>query len=143
MGQLELLLFLRRGPKKFSSCHSASLEVRCFGCSAISGHRTRPDGSDLKWKQIGVKEITDSCQLAIFIQWLTKGHSLKDGNAVSRIKKIIIADKDLLAESWLESEILSALDNLTIDWVDLSVKDGDNGIFEMHLSTPKGSIVFD
>ena len=31
-----------------------------FGRSAIEGHRTRPDGSDLKWKQIGVNEITDS-----------------------------------------------------------------------------------
>ena len=39
-----------------------------FGRSAIEGHRTRPDGSDLKWKQIGVNEITDSRELPFFIQ---------------------------------------------------------------------------
>jgi hypothetical protein len=45
-----------------------------FGRSAIEGHRTRPDGSDLKWKQIGVNEITDSRELPFFIQWLTAEH---------------------------------------------------------------------
>ncbi len=43
-----------------------------FGRDAVDGHRTRPDGSDLKWKQIGVKEITDSRELPFFIQWLTE-----------------------------------------------------------------------
>ena len=40
-----------------------------FGREAIEGHRTRPDGSDLKWKQIGVKEIVDSRGA----QWSTGG----------------------------------------------------------------------
>ena len=47
-----------------------------FGRTAIEGHRTRPDGSDLKWKQIGVNEITDSRELPFFIQWLTADLSL-------------------------------------------------------------------
>lgn len=38
-----------------------------FGRSAIEGHRTRPDGSDLKWKQIGVNQITESRELPFFI----------------------------------------------------------------------------
>ena len=39
-----------------------------FGRSATQGHRTRPDGTDLKWKQTGVNEITDSRELPFFIQ---------------------------------------------------------------------------
>jgi hypothetical protein len=34
-----------------------------FGREAVEGHRTRPDGSDRKWKQIGVTEISDSHEL--------------------------------------------------------------------------------
>jgi hypothetical protein len=126
----------------FSTEDISPIETK-FGRNAVDGHRTRPDGSDLKWKQIGVKEITDSRELPFFIQWLTEDHPSKDGNAVSKIEKIVIADKDQLAESWFKSEILGALDKVTIDWVDPSANDGDNGIVAVHLSTPNGSVVLD
>jgi hypothetical protein len=90
-----------------------------------------------------VKEITDSRELPFFIQWLTADHPSQDGTGVSKIEKIVIADKDQLAEYWFKSEILGALDNVTIDWVDPSANDGDNGIVAVHLSTPNGSVVLD
>ena len=98
-----------------------------FGRDAVDGHRTRPD----------------SRELPFFIQWLTEDHPSKDGNAVSKIEKIVIADTDQLAESWFKAEILGALDKVTIDWVDPSANDGDNGIVAVHLSTPNGSVVLD
>lgn len=42
-----------------------------FGRSATQCHRPRPYGSDLKWKQIGVNQITDSRELPFFIIVLT------------------------------------------------------------------------
>jgi hypothetical protein len=114
-----------------------------FGRKAVDGHRTRPDGTDLKWKQIGVKEITDSRELPFFIEWLTKNHPSKDGSTVSKIEKIVIADKDQLSDSWFKSEILSALENVEIDWVDPSSQDGETGIVSVHLITPNGSVVLD
>ena len=126
----------------FSTEDISPIEAK-FGRDAVDGHRTRPDGSDLKWKQIGVKEITDSREIPFFIQWLTSDHPSQDGTAVSKIEKIVMADTDLLAESWLKSEILGALDNVTIDCVDPSANDGDNGIVAVHLSTPNGSVVLD
>ena len=51
----------------FATEDISKVEVK-FGPSAIEGHRTRPNGSDLKWKQIGVNEITDSRELPFFIQ---------------------------------------------------------------------------
>jgi hypothetical protein len=102
-----------------------------------------PNGSDLKWKQIGVKEITDARELPFFIQWLTSDHPSKDGAAVSTIEKIVIADKDQLAESWFKEEILSALGKVTIEWVDPSTNDGENGIVAVHLNTPNGVVVLD
>jgi hypothetical protein len=126
----------------FSTEDIAPIESK-FGRDAVDGHRTRPNGTDLKWKQIGVKEITDSRELPFFIQWLTADHPSQDGTAVSKIEKIVIADKDQLADSWFKQEILGALDNVTIDWVDPSANDGDNGIVAVHLSTPNGSVVLD
>jgi len=114
-----------------------------FGREAVDGHRTLPNGSDLKWKQIGVKEITDARELPFFIQWLTSDHPSKDGAAVSTIEKIVIADKDQLAESWFKEEILGALGKVTIEWVDPSTNDGENGIVAVHLNTPKGVVVLD
>jgi hypothetical protein len=114
-----------------------------FGREAVDGHRTRPNGTDLKWKQIGVNEITDARELPFFIEWLTADHPSQDGSAVSSIEKIVIADKDQLAESWFKAEILSALGNVSIEWVDPSENDGDNGIVAVDLKTPNGVIRLD
>jgi hypothetical protein len=114
-----------------------------FGREAVEGHRTRPDGSDLKWKQIGVNEIADSHELPFFIQWLTKDHPSQDGKAVASIEKITIADKGELSESWFKDEILAGLDGTSIEWTDPSVNDGENGIVAVHLKTPSGVVVLD
>ena len=114
-----------------------------FGREAVDGHRTRPNGTDLKWKQIGVNEITDARELPFFIEWLTADHPSQGGSAVSSIEKIVIADKDQLAESWFKAEILSALGNVSIEWVDPSENDGDNGIVAVDLKTPNGVIRLD
>ncbi len=114
-----------------------------FGREAIEGHRTRPNGTDLKWKQIGVKDITNSREFPFFIQWLTTDHPSQDGQSHAKIEKIVIADEDQLADSWFKNEILSALDGINIEWIDPSDNDGANGIVAVHLSTPNGVVVLD
>jgi hypothetical protein len=116
----------------FSTKDIAPIEEK-FGRKAVDGHRTRPDGTDLKWKQIGVKEITDSRELPFFIQWLTEDHPSKDGNAIARIEKIVIADKDQLSDSWFKAEILEALSGISIEWTDSESNEGDNGIISLGL----------
>jgi hypothetical protein len=114
-----------------------------FGREAVEGHRTRPDGSDLKWKQIGVTEISDSHELPFFIQWLTTDHPSQDGKAVASIEKITIADKGELSESWFKDEILAGLAGTSIEWADPSTNEGENGIVAVHLKTPAGVVVLD
>ena len=67
-----------------------------------------------------------------FSSGLPKRPPSKDGNAIS---KVLIADSDQIAESWFKLAVLSALDTVTIDWVDRSANDGDSGIIAVHLST--------
>jgi hypothetical protein len=114
-----------------------------FGRSAIEGHRTRPDGSDLKWKQIGVNEIADSRELPFFIQWLTADHPSQDGKAVAAIEKITIADSDQLSDSWFKTEILAGLNGTDLEFIDPATNDGESGIVAVHLVTPGGVVRLD
>jgi hypothetical protein len=114
-----------------------------FGRKAVDGHRTRPDGTDLKWKQIGVKEIEDSRELPFFIQWLTEDHPSKDGNAVAKIEKIVIADKDQLADSWFKQEIISGLNGIKLEIVEPSREEEQVGILKLELSLSGHQISID
>ena len=114
-----------------------------FGRNAVEGHRTRPNGTDLKWKQIGVNEISDSREFPFFIQWLTDDHPSHDGNPVAKIEKIVIADKDKLSDSWFKEEILAALSEVGIDWIEERNNDGEKGIVSVEVRTPAGVVVLD
>ena len=115
--------------------------VAKFGREAVEGHRTRPDGSDLKWKQIGVSEISEARELPFFIQWLTSDHPSKDGIAVAMIKTITIADEKKLSDSWFKDEILETLGVGLINWLDNSDKDNfENGIVKVVFETPVGLV---
>ena len=46
----------------------APIEAR-IGREARDGHRIRPDGTDLCWRQIGVLDVMDDPQLPFFVQW--------------------------------------------------------------------------
>ena len=114
-----------------------------FGRKAVDGHRTRPDGTDLKWKQIGVKEIEESRELPFFIEWLTEDHPSKDGNAVARIEKIVIADKHQLSDSWFKNEILSSLNSIVIEWIDEDEVENLSGLISVQIGKNGESISID
>lgn len=126
----------------FSSTDLAGVEEK-FGRKAADGSRTRPDGSELKWKQIGVKEIVGSGELPFFIQWLTDNHPSKDGNSVAKISKLVIADDEKLADSWFQDEIKSALTDVEIEWVKPDLNDGDKGIVAVELTVNNSKVKLD
>jgi hypothetical protein len=121
----------------FSTEDIAPIEEK-FGRKAVDGHRTRPDGTDLKWKQIGVKEIEESRELPFFIQWLTADHPSKDGKAVAKISKIIMIDEKQLHDSWFKDEIASSLAEVELDWIESTNNDGEKGIIMIEFTTPEG-----
>ena len=126
----------------FSSNDLGKVEEK-FGRKAADGSRTRPDGSELKWKQIGVKDIIGSGELPFFIQWLTEMHPSKDGNSVAKISKIIIADDEQLADSWFQDEIKSGLNGVEIEWVKPELNEGDKGIVAVELQVNNYKIRLD
>jgi Glyoxalase-like domain len=126
----------------FSSNELSKVEDK-FGRKAADGYRTRPDGSELKWKQIGVKEIAGAGELPFFIQWLTENHPSKDGNSVAKISKIVIADDEKLADSWFKDEIESGLKDVVIEWVKPEENDGEKGIVAVELTVNNAKIRLD
>ena len=114
-----------------------------FGRDAIEGHRTRPNGTDLMWKQIGVKEISATREFPFFIQWLSTDHPSHDGNPLAEIIKIVIADSNQLEDSWFKEDILASLGDVNIEWIELAANDDQSGIVSVHLSTPSGIVILD
>jgi hypothetical protein len=126
----------------FSTDDISPIEQK-FGRDAIEGHRMRPNGSDLKWKQIGVKEIADTREFPFFIEWLTEDHPSQDGIPNAEINKIVIADQNKLSDSWFKSEILSSMGEISIQWVDPSLNDGQSGIMAIEITTAQGTVLLD
>jgi hypothetical protein len=112
-----------------------------FKRSSVLGIRARPDGTELQWKQIGVKDIANSNEFPFFIQWLTKNHPSLDGKAVAKIKKIVISSKNQLDNSLFNSEIKSAISNLEIEWVNPVNTNQETGITEIHFKTNGSDII--
>lgn len=123
------------------SVDDISVVEKKFGRKSVEGHRTRPDGSDLKWKQIGVREIEESRQLPFFIEWLTLDHPSKGSQPKGEILQISIADKNDLKDSWFKSEILEGLNGIELKMIDPSVAENEEGIVEVLIKTESGTIL--
>ena len=112
-----------------------------IGRDAVAGHRRRPDGHDLQWHQVGVKDLMEDPQLPFFIQWESPAaeHPSRGCQDV-RISKIEIAgDVDTVAE-WLGEPRNHPLDNIDVVWVDS--EDG-NGVIAVTFQTAHGAVRID
>jgi hypothetical protein len=111
-----------------------------FGRPSVEGYRKKPDGTELRWKQIGVKEIFLMNELPFFIEWEVKNHPSQDGIAESRINKLHIASEDRLEKSLFKNEIQNSLKNIDIEWVKISSEDSNVGIDSVDFKTRNGLI---
>ena len=110
---------------------------------SVDGHRTRPDGTDLKWKQLGVLGTLEDSQLPFFIEWETKEHPSIDEKQVAEIIKIEISGDEYKVKNWLGIEPDHAFSGIEIIWIDPEKNDGETGIVSVHLSTQKGVVRLD
>ena len=121
----------------------AAIESR-LGRSAVEGHRTKPDGTDIRWRQIGVLGTLEDRQLPYFIEWTENHHPSTDGKAVATILKVEIAGDEKTITDWLGSDAAAALgSNVEVVWLSPADNDGENGIVAVHLNTPNGVIRLD
>jgi len=121
----------------------SAIETR-LGRPAVDGHRTKPDGTDIRWKQIGVLGTLEDRQLPFFIEWIENHHPSTDGKAVATIVKVEIAGDEATITNYLGSDTAKALgDNVEVVWLSPTDNDGENGIVAVHLKTPSGVVRLD
>ena len=115
-----------------------------LGREATEGHRKKPNGNDLSWKQIGIIELLENRQLPFFIKWLTLDHPSTDGKAVSKITKLEIAGDKSALTNWVGSDLQKVIgSDIEVIWVDPAKNDGEEGIVAVYLQTPSGEIRLD
>jgi hypothetical protein len=121
----------------------AAVETR-LGRPAVDGHRTKPDGTDLSWKQIGVLGTLEDRQMPFFVQWIKNHHPSTDGKAVAKIVKIEIAGNESAIAEWLGSEVRPAIGSgIEVKWVPLDSNDGESGIVSISIDSIHGVVVID
>ncbi len=110
-----------------------------LGRHAVDGHRRRPDGHELTWKQIGVLDLLDDPALPFFIQWT--GDPADHPSSHLDVPMGIVAaeingDRRAIAR-WLDEPVERA--DFRFDWID----EEDPGLVAVHFSTPHGTVRID
>jgi hypothetical protein len=118
----------------------APVEAR-LGRAGVDGRRRRPDGVELRWRQIGVFDLLADPQLPFFVQWLCPAteHPSVGARPGLRIERMeICGDPDTVA-TWLGEPSRHPLDAVDVDWVD----GDDSGVVAVHVMTARGPVRLD
>ena len=113
-----------------------------LGRPAANGHRRRPDGFDLHWRQIGVNDVAEDPQVPFFVQWDSDAEH-HPGVPPSRItlRRLEIAGDEDTVDSYLGTSARQPLDGVEVEW--LSPFDGDTGLVAAVFDTPNGEVRID
>lgn len=115
----------------------AAVEQR-LGRPAVSGNRHRPDGVELRWRQIGVHGLISDPQLPFFVTWETPdlhpGAGAAGTHSLARLE--IAGDPNRVCE-WLGKPVDSPLEDVEVDWV---APHGAPGILAAQFRTPHGLV---
>jgi hypothetical protein len=115
-----------------------------LGRRAAAGHRRRPDGYDLRWKQIGVLDTASDPQLPYFIHWESDRaeHPAAAGGTINLELLDIAGDRSTVVD-FLGDRATKSLDDLKVRWLPVEDNDGETGIVAVHFTTPRGVVVID
>ena len=114
------------------------LEQR-LGRGAVQGHRHRPDGTELRWKQIGVNGLIADPQLPFFVEWETaaKLHPSAGADGSVSLAGIEIAGDPLRVSEWLGETVEAPLEDVKVEWV---APHGTPGILAAQVQTAAGLV---
>ena len=110
-----------------------------LGREAASGHRYRPDGTELHWKQIGVNGLIADPQLPFFIEWESPAelHPSEGGDSSYSLACLEIAGDPQRVSEWLGETVEAPLEDLKVEWV---APHGTPGIIAAQVQTPNGLV---
>lgn len=109
---------------------------RRLGRPAVAGNRRRPDGYELRWKQIGINGLINDPQLPFFVCWESDPaeHPSRPGNGVELVCLEIAGVPHRVAD-WLGEPADRALADVEFEW---TAPHGQPGILAAHFRTANG-----
>lgn len=110
-----------------------------LGRESVRGNRHRPDGTELLWRQLGVKGLQSDPQLPFFVQWETDSAEHPSTGASEQISLdcLEIAGDPLRVSEWLGRPVEELLSDLKVEWV---APNGTPGIVAATFQTPSGLV---
>lgn len=113
-----------------------------LGRAAAKGHRRRPDGFDLLWRQIGVNDVAEDPQLPFFVQWVSDDeHHPSVGGSPIGLRRLEIAGDEQTVDNYLGTSARQPLDGIDVSWQ--SPVDGETGVIAAIFDTPNGEVRID
>jgi Glyoxalase-like domain len=106
---------------------------------AVPGNRHRPDGIELRWRQIGVRGLQADPQLPFFVQWETPADLHPSAGASGRVAlvRMEIAGDPSRVAAWLDTPAGHRVGAFDIEWV---APHGTPGILAASFATPRGLV---
>ena len=110
-----------------------------LGRESVQGNRHRPDGYELRWRQIGVMGLQANPQLPFFVQWESPAdeHPSAGASGQLRLEAVEIAGDPQLLNEWLGDPGVDPLEDVEVDWV---APHGTPGLVAAQFSTPNGTV---
>jgi hypothetical protein len=110
-----------------------------LGREAVKGNRHRPDGTELLWRQLGVKGLQSDPQLPFFVQWETDSaeHPSTGASGQITLESLEIAGDPLRVSEWLGQPVEELLSDIKVEWV---APHGTPGIVAAQFQTPGGVV---
>jgi hypothetical protein len=113
------------------------LEKR-LGRESVPGNRHRPDGVELRWRQLGVKGLQSDPQLPFFVQWEPGiEHPSTGSTGDLHLECLEIAGDPERVREWLGDPDVDPLEDVEVEWV---APHGTPGIVAARFKTPQGLV---
>jgi hypothetical protein len=115
---------------------------RRIGRDSVLGNRHRPDGHELRWRQLGVLGLQNDPQLPYFVQWEGDGsdHPSQGASLDLRLDALEIAGDPHRVTDWLGTPPEEPLEDVSLRWVGSDGSPGDQGLVAAHFHTRTGAV---
>ncbi|MDX6298417.1 MAG: hypothetical protein QOI51_2274 [Nocardioidaceae bacterium] len=105
---------------------------------AVQGNRHRPDGVELRWKQIGLRSLQTDPQLPFFVHWEVPDelHPSRGATGDVTLERMEIAGDPARVASWLDTPADYSVGDYQVEWVEAARP----GLVAATFATPDGLV---
>lgn len=119
-----------------------------LGRPSAEGHRRRPDGVLLEWRQIGLLELIDDPQLPYLVEWCCPDaeHPSSDADGTVGIDRLEISGERDTILDWLGTPEVDPLPHVHVNWLeptDPALAYEDAGLVAVDFHTAHGAVRID